>query len=192
MPPPPCRLLAQADTPITLLPLPAPSSLLPAPHSQFHPESWNPMWSVGTILNGLLSFMYDSQPTTGSITATPAERQRLARESLGFNMKNPNFRKLFPEWVEEHARRSEESAKQAAAGGGGGGAQPEAQAAAAAAAGPGSGGGGGAGGGQSSLITVCVVVLVLAIAFVPLVNSRPCLLSSWWGGGTGSKFSPHF
>lgn len=25
--------------------------------SDFHPETWNPLWSVGTILTGLLSFM---------------------------------------------------------------------------------------------------------------------------------------
>jgi ubiquitin-conjugating enzyme E2 J2 len=42
--------------------------------TDYHPESWNPMWSVGTILTGLLSFMYDSQPTTGSITTTKAEK----------------------------------------------------------------------------------------------------------------------
>lgn len=34
--------------------------------TDYHPETWNPMWSVGTILTGLLSFMYDSQATTGA------------------------------------------------------------------------------------------------------------------------------
>jgi len=32
------------------------------------------MWSVGTILTGLLSFMYDSQPTTGSINTSKADK----------------------------------------------------------------------------------------------------------------------
>ncbi len=41
-------------------------------HSFALPQSWNPMWSVGTILTGLLSFMYDAQATTGSIT-TPKQ-----------------------------------------------------------------------------------------------------------------------
>ena len=63
------------------------------------------MWSVGTILTGLLSFMYDSQATTGSITSTKADKQRLAKESLQFNVKNPTFRKLFQEWVELHNSR---------------------------------------------------------------------------------------
>jgi ubiquitin-conjugating enzyme E2 J2 len=36
--------------------------------SDFHPESWNPMWSVSTILMGLMSFMLEESPTFGSIT----------------------------------------------------------------------------------------------------------------------------
>lgn len=78
--------------------------------TDYHPESWNPMWSAGTILNGLLSFMYDNQPTTGSITASKSEKQRLAKQSLAFNVKNAMFRKVFPEWVERHAKLLEEEA----------------------------------------------------------------------------------
>ncbi|KAK2969996.1 hypothetical protein RJ640_008336 [Escallonia rubra] len=70
--------------------------------SDFHPESWNPMWSVSSILTGLLSFMMDNSPTTGSVTTTFAEKQRLAKSSLAFNCKNPAFRKLFPEYVEKY------------------------------------------------------------------------------------------
>ena len=44
--------------------------------TDFHPESWNPMWSVGTILTGLLSFMHDPHPTTGSINTTSEEKKR--------------------------------------------------------------------------------------------------------------------
>ncbi|KAG8656572.1 ubiquitin-conjugating enzyme E2 34 [Manihot esculenta] len=69
--------------------------------SDFHPESWNPMWSVSSILTGLLSFMMDHSPTTGSVTTTDAEKARLAKTSLAFNCKNPTFRKLFPEYVEK-------------------------------------------------------------------------------------------
>ncbi|XP_060218032.1 ubiquitin-conjugating enzyme E2 34-like [Lycium barbarum] len=70
--------------------------------SDFHPESWNPMWSVSSILTGLLSFMMDSSPTTGSVTTTVDEKQKLATASLAFNCKNPTFRKLFPEYVEKY------------------------------------------------------------------------------------------
>ncbi|XP_028796250.1 ubiquitin-conjugating enzyme E2 34-like isoform X2 [Neltuma alba] len=70
--------------------------------SDFHPESWNPMWSVSSILTGLLSFMMDSSPTTGSVDTTTAEKQRLAKTSLAFNCKNATFRKMFPEYVEKY------------------------------------------------------------------------------------------
>ncbi|KAK4591535.1 hypothetical protein RGQ29_021659 [Quercus rubra] len=70
--------------------------------SDFHPESWNPMWSVSSILTGLLSFMMDNSPTTGSVNTTVAEKQRLAKTSLAFNCKNATFRKLFPEYVEKY------------------------------------------------------------------------------------------
>ncbi|XP_035547969.1 ubiquitin-conjugating enzyme E2 34-like isoform X1 [Juglans regia] len=70
--------------------------------SDFHPESWNPMWSVSSILTGLLSFMMDNSPTTGSVNTTVAEKQRLAKASLVFNCKNPTFRKLFPEYVDKY------------------------------------------------------------------------------------------
>lgn len=70
--------------------------------SDFHPESWNPMWSVSSILTGLLSFMMDNSPTTGSVTTTVAEKQRLAKSSLAFNCKNVKFRSLFPEYVEKY------------------------------------------------------------------------------------------
>lgn len=33
-------------------------------------ESWNPMWTVASILTGLLSFMLESQITTGSLETT--------------------------------------------------------------------------------------------------------------------------
>uniref|UniRef100_I1KHJ8 UBC core domain-containing protein n=1 Tax=Glycine max TaxID=3847 RepID=I1KHJ8_SOYBN len=67
-----------------------------------HPESWNPMWSVSSILTGLLSFMMDNSPTTGSVNTTTAEKQRLAKSSLSFNCKNATFRKMFPEYVEKY------------------------------------------------------------------------------------------
>uniref|UniRef100_A0A0D6R2C0 UBC core domain-containing protein n=1 Tax=Araucaria cunninghamii TaxID=56994 RepID=A0A0D6R2C0_ARACU len=73
--------------------------------SDFHPETWNPMWSVSSILTGLLSFMMDNSPTTGSVSTTVAEKQRLAKASLAFNCKNVTFRKLFPEYVDKYTEQ---------------------------------------------------------------------------------------
>lgn len=66
------------------------------------------MWSVGTILNGLLSFMYENNITTGSISSSKSDKKRLAAKSLEQNLKSPLFRKLFPEWLEEHQKRQKD------------------------------------------------------------------------------------
>jgi len=68
--------------------------------SDFHPENWNPMWSVGTILMGLLSFMVQDSPTYGSIETSDAFKRKAAIESLEYNCQNKTFSTLFPELVE--------------------------------------------------------------------------------------------
>ncbi|XP_049293937.1 ubiquitin-conjugating enzyme E2 J2 [Anopheles funestus] len=86
--------------------------------SDFHPDTWNPAWSVATILTGLLSFMLETTPTMGSCETTPYEKRRYAQQSLEFNMKNEVFQELFPEICEEineRLQKIEEQRKQAAA-----------------------------------------------------------------------------
>lgn len=79
--------------------------------SDFHPESWNPLWGVSMILLGLQSFFYEGVSTTGAVHgATKAEKRRLAARSLEFNARNPTYRKLFPELVELAAQRAAEAA----------------------------------------------------------------------------------
>uniref|UniRef100_A0A0K8TQ93 Ubiquitin-conjugating enzyme E2 J2 n=1 Tax=Tabanus bromius TaxID=304241 RepID=A0A0K8TQ93_TABBR len=68
--------------------------------SDFHPDTWNPAWSVSTILTGLLSFMLENTPTLGSTKSFAYEKQQLARESIAFNLKNPIFCELFPDIAE--------------------------------------------------------------------------------------------
>ncbi|KAJ2751256.1 Ubiquitin-conjugating enzyme E2 6 [Coemansia nantahalensis] len=65
--------------------------------SNFHPDTWNPAWSVSTILSGMLSFMVEEEATTGSIRASTADRKILARKSRQANLANHVFRELFPE-----------------------------------------------------------------------------------------------
>jgi ubiquitin-conjugating enzyme E2 J2 len=85
--------------------------------SDFHPESWNPLWSVGTILTGLLSFMSEDGTTTGSIQTTSEEKKAFARSSMAFNCKNPTFRKLFPDLVDKYESKASTSSADVDAGG---------------------------------------------------------------------------
>ena len=38
--------------------------------SDYHPETWNPAWSLSTVLTGLLSFMVETTNTTGAVAST--------------------------------------------------------------------------------------------------------------------------
>ncbi|KAI9329191.1 ubiquitin-conjugating enzyme/RWD-like protein [Obelidium mucronatum] len=72
-----------------------PSTRLCLSMSDYHPESWCPGWNVGTILNGLLSFMLESTITTGSISTTDAEKKQLAAASKEWNKGNAKFNEVF-------------------------------------------------------------------------------------------------
>ncbi|RHY34745.1 hypothetical protein DYB32_000682 [Aphanomyces invadans] len=70
--------------------------------SDYHPETWNPMWSVSSILAGLFSFMNENTPTLGSIVTPDSEKRKLAALSLGENCRDPTFIACFPELVTLH------------------------------------------------------------------------------------------
>lgn len=53
--------------------------------SDFHPKSFNPAWSVFTILIGLMSFMTSEEMTTGSVRASEQERRILAAQTRWYN-----------------------------------------------------------------------------------------------------------
>lgn len=69
--------------------------------SDFHPETWNPLWSVSAVLTGLLSFMLGSEETVGSISTTVTDKRRLARMSHAYNRSDKIFLELFPEFVRQ-------------------------------------------------------------------------------------------
>lgn len=69
--------------------------------SDFHPDTWNPAWSVSTILTGLLSFMIEKSPTLGSIESADFDKRQLARQSLQFNLRDKVFCELFPDLVSD-------------------------------------------------------------------------------------------
>eukprot|EP00299_Pterocystis_sp_00344_P015068 c7508_g1_i2.p1 GENE.c7508_g1_i2~~c7508_g1_i2.p1 ORF type:complete len:203 (+),score=30.72 c7508_g1_i2:821-1429(+) len=58
--------------------------------SDFHPETWNPLWSVASILSGLLSFMLESTASSGCVVTTDAEKQAYAARSWEYNTTGPN------------------------------------------------------------------------------------------------------
>jgi ubiquitin-conjugating enzyme E2 J2 len=62
-----------------------PSTRLCLSISDFHPKSFNPAWSVSTILIGLMSFMTSEEMTTGSMGASETERRLLAARSRWWN-----------------------------------------------------------------------------------------------------------
>lgn len=63
--------------------------------SDFHPDTWNPAWSVSTILVGLLSFMLEDTSTMGSMESSLREKRLWALDSPLFNLKNDAFREIF-------------------------------------------------------------------------------------------------
>lgn len=62
-----------------------PSTRLCLSISDFHPKSFNPAWEVSTILLGLQSFMTSEEMTTGSLSATHAERTIFAQRTRWWN-----------------------------------------------------------------------------------------------------------
>ncbi|KAJ6465225.1 UBC-like protein [Mycena vitilis] len=65
--------------------------------SDFHPGSWNPAWSVTTILTGILSFMLSDEMTTGSVKSTEAEKRVFAARSHAWNITQSRFKAAFPD-----------------------------------------------------------------------------------------------
>lgn len=68
--------------------------------SDFHPETWNPLWSVSSVITGLYTFWLDTAPTVGSVTSSAAQKRMFARDSWEFNKRDPLVRKMFPELLE--------------------------------------------------------------------------------------------
>lgn len=69
--------------------------------SDYHPETWNPGWTVSAILVGLHSFMNESSIATGTETTTAERKKELAGKSASYNLRDATFCKLFPALVAE-------------------------------------------------------------------------------------------
>ncbi|KAF9225791.1 UBC-like protein [Gyrodon lividus] len=66
--------------------------------SDFHPGTWNPAWSVATILTGLLSFMLSDEMTTGSVTSSDSHKRAFAAKTHSFNLSQARFKEAFPDY----------------------------------------------------------------------------------------------
>uniref|UniRef100_A0AC34FBD1 UBC core domain-containing protein n=1 Tax=Panagrolaimus sp. ES5 TaxID=591445 RepID=A0AC34FBD1_9BILA len=68
--------------------------------TDYHPEKWNPSWTVSSILMGFVSFMNDNEYNhAGGIKTTDKEKEKFAKESRDFNLRNPKFREIFEELI---------------------------------------------------------------------------------------------
>lgn len=63
--------------------------------TSYHPDKWSVNWNVESMLIGLISFMYTNEHTVGGVVTSPEMKQKLAKESLGFNLSNQDFVKVF-------------------------------------------------------------------------------------------------
>ena len=66
--------------------------------SDFHPDTWNPAWSVSTILTGLLSFMV-SLPSRYSLTLTCFRLIEILKNLTCFRKKKNDVRTMFVDLV---------------------------------------------------------------------------------------------
>ena len=53
--------------------------------TDYHPESWNPLWNINTIMIGLISFMLSDDAAAGCIITHDMQKRTLAARSLHFN-----------------------------------------------------------------------------------------------------------
>ena len=63
--------------------------------SDYHPESWNPVWPVRSIIIGLVSFFTTDLNTVGAIKTSKEEKMRIASQSKAALLKHPKFIELF-------------------------------------------------------------------------------------------------
>lgn len=76
--------------------------------SDYHPDEWNPAWSVSSILTGLLSFMLEESAALGTMVTLRKEKLQFAYDSLEYNLKDNTFNTLFPDLCKEIKQKVKE------------------------------------------------------------------------------------
>lgn len=64
-------------------------------YTGYHQETWNPMWTINTMLRGFISFMYSNDITTGSISSSDDEKKSHVSESKRLVTAIPEIALLF-------------------------------------------------------------------------------------------------
>ena len=64
--------------------------------TSFHPEQWELTWNIEKMLIATLSFMNDTENSTGVVQTSSYEKEKLAKQSLVWNLQNnADFGKYF-------------------------------------------------------------------------------------------------
>ena len=63
--------------------------------SDFHPESWSPLWTVGSILTGIVSFMNSDEITAGGLSSSAKDRKAYALSSAAYNARDHVYTEVF-------------------------------------------------------------------------------------------------
>ena len=84
--------------------------------SDFHPETWSPLWTVGSILTGIVSFMNSDEITTGGLSSSSKDKKAFALASAAYNAKDHIYVEIYgsqlpSEIFEEADKKIEENVK---------------------------------------------------------------------------------
>ncbi|KHJ91135.1 ubiquitin--protein ligase [Oesophagostomum dentatum] len=85
--------------------------------SDYHPESWNPGWTVSAILVGLHSFMNEETFAAGVRNESNPVRRKYAASSKAWNLACPEFRQMFPNLLDDIATETASSSSSASSSG---------------------------------------------------------------------------
>lgn len=69
-------------------------------NSSYHSSEYNPLWSVSSIILGLVSLMDEPTAGIGHINSSDEERRELAYKSMEYNLSHPEFCSVFYEFLE--------------------------------------------------------------------------------------------
>jgi ubiquitin-conjugating enzyme E2 J2 len=69
--------------------------------THFHQETWTSAWNVRTLILATISFMYAEEPSYGCRSDSEIVRRTLALQSRSYNLRNPEFVKIFRDKLEQ-------------------------------------------------------------------------------------------